>query len=267
MTRTTTTASLLLAATFALATQAFAQAPSEAQRAAIKSNCRSDYIAHCSSIPPGGAASLECLQKNMSSLSASCASAVRAVEAPAAAAPKTAEEPKAEPKAEPKTRDEGRSRCPPRRKPSQSRKQRAPRSRARRRSRRSRARAAAIIRRCARACRPAAQRRWNAWRRTRPRSRRPAPRRSRPSVVEEARLRLRLVPAAAVVHRLQPRRLLRPRRSCCVRCCRANSCSCCARPAAAMSARCAAVFRPAADGSCNASPRRHRHSHQPARTC
>src|SRR5690242_10582600 len=107
MTKTTTTASLLLAAAFALttqsfATQAFAQAPSEAQRAAIKSNCRSDYMAHCSSIPPGGAASLECLQKNMASLSASCASAVRAVEAPAAA-PKTAEEPKAEPKAEPKT--------------------------------------------------------------------------------------------------------------------------------------------------------------------
>jgi hypothetical protein len=101
MTRTTTTASLLLAATFALAAQAFAQAPSEAQRAAIKSNCRSDYIAHCSSIPPGGAASLECLQKNMSSLSASCAGAVRAVEAPAAA-PKTAEEPKAEPKGETK---------------------------------------------------------------------------------------------------------------------------------------------------------------------
>ena len=102
MTRITTTASLLLATTIAFATQALAQAPSAAQRDAIKSNCRSDYIAHCSSIPPGGAASLECLQKNMSSLSASCASAVRAVEAPAAA-PKTAEEPKAEPKAEPKT--------------------------------------------------------------------------------------------------------------------------------------------------------------------
>ena len=99
MTQVTKPASLLLAATFALATQAYAQGPSEAQREAIKSNCRSDYIAHCSSIPPGGAASLECLQKNMSSLSASCASAVRAVEAPAAA-PKTAEEPKAEPKTE-----------------------------------------------------------------------------------------------------------------------------------------------------------------------
>jgi len=101
MTQMTKTASLLLAATFAFATQAYAQAPSEAQREAIKSNCRNDYIAHCSSIPPGGAASLECLQKNMSSLSASCASAVRAVEAPAAA--KTAEEPKAEPKNETKT--------------------------------------------------------------------------------------------------------------------------------------------------------------------
>jgi hypothetical protein len=99
MIKITTTASLLLAATFALATQALAQAPSEAQREAIKSNCRSDYIAHCSSIPPGGAASLECLQKNMSSLSAACAGAVRAAEAPAAA-PRTekAEEPKAEPK-------------------------------------------------------------------------------------------------------------------------------------------------------------------------
>jgi hypothetical protein len=104
MTRTTTTASLLLAAAFAFATQATAQAPSEAQREAIKSNCRSDYIAHCSSIPPGGAASLECLQKNMSSLSASCAGAVRAVEAPTAE-PKTekAEEPKTEPNAEPKS--------------------------------------------------------------------------------------------------------------------------------------------------------------------
>src|SRR5262249_22661493 len=97
------TASLLLAASFMLATGAFAQAPSEAQREAIKSNCRNDYIAHCSSVPPGGAASLECLQKNMGSLSASCASAVKAVEAPAAAAQKAAEEQKAEPKRETKT--------------------------------------------------------------------------------------------------------------------------------------------------------------------
>jgi hypothetical protein len=84
---------LLAAVTFAATSPAFSQAPTEAQREAIKSECRSDYMAHCSSIPPGGAASLECLQKNMSSLAPGCASAVRAVEAPAA-------EPKAESKPE-----------------------------------------------------------------------------------------------------------------------------------------------------------------------
>ena len=76
---------LAVAAILATAAPAFAQAPSQAQRDAIKSQCRSDYMAHCSSVPPGGEASLQCLQKNMSSLSSSCQSAVRAVEAPAAA--------------------------------------------------------------------------------------------------------------------------------------------------------------------------------------
>ena len=80
-----------IAAILATAAPAFAQAPSQAQRDAIKSQCRSDYIAHCSSVPPGGEASLQCLQKNMSSLSSSCQSAVRAVEAPAAAPAKPAE--------------------------------------------------------------------------------------------------------------------------------------------------------------------------------
>jgi hypothetical protein len=78
---------LLAAALFAAATPALSQGPSDAQREAVKSQCRSDYMAHCSSIPPGGEASLQCLAKNMSSLSAGCASAVRAVEA--AAAPKS----------------------------------------------------------------------------------------------------------------------------------------------------------------------------------
>ena len=81
---------LSVAAILATAAPAFAQAPSQAQRDAIKSQCRSDYIAHCSSVPPGGEAALQCLQKNMSSLSASCQSAVRAVEAPAAATSKPA---------------------------------------------------------------------------------------------------------------------------------------------------------------------------------
>ncbi len=82
---------------FAVAMPAFSQAPTDAQRDAIRSECRSDYEAHCASVPPGGAASLQCLQKNMSSLSAGCQTAVRAVEAPAAS---KAESAPAAPKAE-----------------------------------------------------------------------------------------------------------------------------------------------------------------------
>jgi pyruvate/2-oxoglutarate dehydrogenase complex dihydrolipoamide acyltransferase (E2) component len=86
---------LLVTAIFMVATPAFSQAPTDAERAAIRSECRSDYEAHCASIPPGGAASLQCLQKNMSSLSSGCQTAVRAVEAPAAAAPKAESAPAA----------------------------------------------------------------------------------------------------------------------------------------------------------------------------
>src|ERR1700723_3653170 len=76
-------AALLTAlATIACATPAFSQAPTDAQRSAIRSQCRSDYEAHCASVPPGGMASLQCLQKNMSSLSSGCQSAVRAVGTP-----------------------------------------------------------------------------------------------------------------------------------------------------------------------------------------
>jgi hypothetical protein len=87
----------------ATALPAFSQAPTDAQRSAIRSACRSDYIAHCSSVPPGGMASLQCLQKNMSSLSSSCQTAVRAVEAPAEPKAEAKPEPKAESKAESKT--------------------------------------------------------------------------------------------------------------------------------------------------------------------
>jgi hypothetical protein len=88
----------LVTAIFMVATPAFSQAPTDAQRNAIRSECRSDYEAHCASVPPGGAASLQCLQKNMSSLSSGCQTAVRAVEAPAAAVPKAESAPSAAPK-------------------------------------------------------------------------------------------------------------------------------------------------------------------------
>jgi hypothetical protein len=106
-----------LAFALALATPVLAQAPGDAQKAAIKSNCRSDYMAHCSSIPPGGAASLQCLQQNMASLSSACASAVKAVAAPSetkaepAAAPK--EETKSEPAATPAATEPAKSAAEP----------------------------------------------------------------------------------------------------------------------------------------------------------
>ncbi|MBJ7406719.1 MAG: hypothetical protein JHD07_26800, partial [Bradyrhizobium sp.] len=71
---------LLAAALFATATGAIAQSPTEAQKSAIRSACRSDFMAHCSSVTPGGVEAVQCLAKNMSSLSAGCQSAVRAVE-------------------------------------------------------------------------------------------------------------------------------------------------------------------------------------------
>ena len=80
----------------ALATPASSQAPTDAQRSALRSNCRSDYQAHCAGVPPGGAEALQCLQKNVASLSSACQTAVRAVEPPAA--PKAEVAPAAAPK-------------------------------------------------------------------------------------------------------------------------------------------------------------------------
>jgi hypothetical protein len=99
----------MAAAIFVTASPAFSQGPTDAQRAAVKSQCRNDYMSHCASVPPGGKEALQCLQKNMSSLASGCQTAVRAVSAPsetaaepAAAPAKPATEPEAAaPKAEP----------------------------------------------------------------------------------------------------------------------------------------------------------------------
>jgi hypothetical protein len=90
----------LAGASLLIASAALSQAPTDAQRAAIRAECRSDYEAHCASVPPGGLESLQCLQRNMSSLSSSCQSAVRAVEAPVETKAEPA--PPAPPAAEPK---------------------------------------------------------------------------------------------------------------------------------------------------------------------
>jgi hypothetical protein len=60
--------------------------PSKAQQDAIRSNCRSDYMANCMSVKPGGAEALQCLQRNVAKLSPGCRGAVGAMSPPAAPA-------------------------------------------------------------------------------------------------------------------------------------------------------------------------------------
>jgi hypothetical protein len=68
---------------------AAAQQPTQAQRDAIRASCRSDFIANCSGVTPGGKEALECLLRNQAKLSSACNSAVSAV-VPAKPAPATA---------------------------------------------------------------------------------------------------------------------------------------------------------------------------------
>jgi len=65
-----------------------AQEPSPDQLSAIRASCRSDFMANCSGVTPGGKDALECLKRNLAKLSGSCKTAVSAITpAPAAAAP------------------------------------------------------------------------------------------------------------------------------------------------------------------------------------
>jgi hypothetical protein len=105
-----TLAALTAAAIVSLATPVFSQAPTDAQRSAIRSACRSDYMAHCSSVSPGGMEALQCLQKNMSGLSSGCQSAVRAVEP--AAVPKAEAKPEEKPEAKTEAKPEAKPEAP-----------------------------------------------------------------------------------------------------------------------------------------------------------
>jgi hypothetical protein len=55
--------------------------PTAAQQEAIKSSCRSDYMANCMSVKPGGIEALQCLERNMAKLSGACKGAVSAATA------------------------------------------------------------------------------------------------------------------------------------------------------------------------------------------
>ena len=93
------TAIVMALALVSYADAALAQQPTDAQKAAIRNNCRSDFMANCMSVSPGGVEAFQCLQRHSSSLSAACRGAVAAItpkpapaatSAPAAAPPAAA---------------------------------------------------------------------------------------------------------------------------------------------------------------------------------
>ncbi len=81
----------VVAIVWALTSQpVFAQQPTPAQTSAIRANCRSDFMANCSGVQPGGKDALECLKRNLGKLSGGCQAAVSAISpSPAAAAAPT----------------------------------------------------------------------------------------------------------------------------------------------------------------------------------
>ena len=80
MFRSSLVASCFIAATLA---PTAAQQPTQAQRDAVRVACRSDFMANCASVQPGGKEALECLVRNEPKLSPSSRSAVNAIATPA----------------------------------------------------------------------------------------------------------------------------------------------------------------------------------------
>jgi len=58
---------------------AAAQQPTSEQRGAIRAACRSDFIANCAGVEPGGKEALDCLLLHHDALSVPCKTAVDAV--------------------------------------------------------------------------------------------------------------------------------------------------------------------------------------------
>jgi hypothetical protein len=77
--RSSLVCALLVVAAIDAGGVALAQKPSQAQINAMRQSCRSDYMAHCSTVPTGGAPALNCLKQNLSNLSPACQSAVKAI--------------------------------------------------------------------------------------------------------------------------------------------------------------------------------------------
>jgi len=92
---------VLVASALGAAGDALAQQPSQAQLNALRSSCRGDYMAHCSSVPTGGAPALNCLKQHMAALSGECRSAVSAISPAAPPAAVAANAPASAPAATP----------------------------------------------------------------------------------------------------------------------------------------------------------------------
>ncbi len=66
---------------------AAAQQPSQAQRDAVRAACRSDFMANCAGVQPGGKEAFDCLVRNQPKLSSPCRIAVSAIASPASNSP------------------------------------------------------------------------------------------------------------------------------------------------------------------------------------
>jgi Cysteine rich repeat len=76
---------VMLGASLMVVSISHAQAqPSPAQTEAIRSACRSDFMANCSGVQPGGKDALECLKRQLGKLSPACKTAVSAISGPPA---------------------------------------------------------------------------------------------------------------------------------------------------------------------------------------
>lgn len=84
---------LLVFAAFGLQMAPAIAQPTAQQQNALRSNCRSDFMSHCAGVQPGGAEALQCLQRNVATLSRGCQSAVNALAAPPAPQPAAATAP------------------------------------------------------------------------------------------------------------------------------------------------------------------------------
>lgn len=83
MFRSSLVASCFIAVTLA---PTAAQQPTQAQRDAVRAACRSDFMANCAGVQPGGKEALECLVRNEPKLLSPCRSAVNAIATPASGA-------------------------------------------------------------------------------------------------------------------------------------------------------------------------------------